>query len=225
MDGRGGSTDAAAIEEAGGQAQPRRLLQRSPPLAGRVAPGGPDGVAGDPLPGGRWSSSWSPPSGRVDPLSGSVIKGLSFANFESIVNDPGLPRDRRAHDPHGRAGDDDRRGHRLPDRLLYGEGGEPPKTKATLVVAVLMPLWASYLVKVYAWRAMLSRRRGDQLGAETVRAARAGLRHHRGLAGDDLPLAAVHDPADLRRAGTYPGFADRRLRGPRRGIPSPPSGG
>src|SRR6266480_249057 len=30
------------------------------------------------------------------------------------------------------------------------------KTKAVLVVAVLMPLWSSYLVKVYAWRTILS---------------------------------------------------------------------
>jgi putative spermidine/putrescine transport system permease protein len=31
-----------------------------------------------------------------------------------------------------------------------------PRTRALLVVAVLMPLWASYLVKVYSWRIMLS---------------------------------------------------------------------
>jgi len=31
-----------------------------------------------------------------------------------------------------------------------------PRTKALLVVAVLMPLWSSYLVKVYAWRVILS---------------------------------------------------------------------
>jgi putative spermidine/putrescine transport system permease protein len=30
------------------------------------------------------------------------------------------------------------------------------RMKAVLVVAVLMPLWASYLVKVYSWRTMLS---------------------------------------------------------------------
>jgi putative spermidine/putrescine transport system permease protein len=30
------------------------------------------------------------------------------------------------------------------------------RAKAVLVVAVLMPLWSSYLVKVYAWRTMLS---------------------------------------------------------------------
>jgi putative spermidine/putrescine transport system permease protein len=30
-----------------------------------------------------------------------------------------------------------------------------PRTRALLVVAILMPLWTSYLVKVYAWRIML----------------------------------------------------------------------
>lgn len=30
------------------------------------------------------------------------------------------------------------------------------KVKALLVVAVLMPLWSSYLIKIYAWRTMLS---------------------------------------------------------------------
>jgi putative spermidine/putrescine transport system permease protein len=31
-----------------------------------------------------------------------------------------------------------------------------PRTRNLLVVAVLMPLWASYLVKAYAWRTLLS---------------------------------------------------------------------
>ena len=31
-----------------------------------------------------------------------------------------------------------------------------PRTRSLLVVAVLMPLWASYLVKAYAWRTILS---------------------------------------------------------------------
>jgi len=30
-----------------------------------------------------------------------------------------------------------------------------PRTRRALVVAILMPLWAAYLVKVYAWRAIL----------------------------------------------------------------------
>ena len=31
-----------------------------------------------------------------------------------------------------------------------------PRLRYGLVIAVLMPLWASYLVKAYAWRMMLS---------------------------------------------------------------------
>src|SRR3954454_126811 len=31
-----------------------------------------------------------------------------------------------------------------------------PRWQRLLVIAVLMPLWASYLVKAYAWRGMLS---------------------------------------------------------------------
>jgi putative spermidine/putrescine transport system permease protein len=31
-----------------------------------------------------------------------------------------------------------------------------PRTRAALAVAILMPLWASYLVKVYAWRTILN---------------------------------------------------------------------
>ncbi|HWO47417.1 MAG TPA: ABC transporter permease, partial [Solirubrobacterales bacterium] len=31
-----------------------------------------------------------------------------------------------------------------------------PRTRNLLIVAVLVPLWASYLVKVYAWRTILS---------------------------------------------------------------------
>jgi putative spermidine/putrescine transport system permease protein len=30
-----------------------------------------------------------------------------------------------------------------------------PRTRGLLIVAILMPLWASYLVKVYAWRLIL----------------------------------------------------------------------
>jgi putative spermidine/putrescine transport system permease protein len=39
---------------------------------------------------------------------------------------------------------------------LYMAWAARPQTKRLLVVAVLMPLWASYLVKVYAWRTMFA---------------------------------------------------------------------
>src|SRR3954470_18706562 len=39
---------------------------------------------------------------------------------------------------------------------LYMAKVASPRVQRLLVIAVLMPLWASYLVKAYAWRGMLS---------------------------------------------------------------------
>ena len=68
-----------------------------------------------------------------------------------------------------------------------------------LVIAVLMPLWASYLVKAYAWRSVLSQGGILEWLARAVRRRHARVRP----AGDDhhavVPLAALRDPADLRR--------------------------
>jgi putative spermidine/putrescine transport system permease protein len=91
----------------------------------------------------------------VDPLSGSVIKELSWTNFEELVNVP-VYREiawrtvRTAILV------------TLTDAIIafpiafFMAKVAGRKTKALLVVAVLMPLWASYLVKVIAWRAMLA---------------------------------------------------------------------
>jgi putative spermidine/putrescine transport system permease protein len=91
----------------------------------------------------------------VDPLSGSVIKELSWTNFEELVNVP-VYREiiwrtvRTAILV------------TLTDAIIalpiafYMAKVARRKTKAVLVVAVLMPLWASYLVKIIAWRAMLA---------------------------------------------------------------------
>ena len=48
-----------------------------------------------------------------------------------------------------------------------------PRVRALLVVAVLMPLWSSYLVKVYTWRIMLSHDGHRELAARAVRPERA----------------------------------------------------
>ena len=73
-----------------------------------------------------------------------------------------------------------------------------PRMRGLLVVGMLMPLWASYLVKVYAWREILSEDGilNWALGAAGDQGARLRLRRH--LAGLQLPVAAVHDPAHLR---------------------------
>ncbi len=91
----------------------------------------------------------------VDPLSGEVIKGWSLENFESIVNE-------------GVYGEVIWRTVRtaalvtLTDAVIafpiafYMAKVASRRGKALLVIAVLMPLWSSYLVKVLSWRTMLS---------------------------------------------------------------------
>ena len=91
-----------------------------------------------------------------------------------------------------------------------------PRVRALLVVAVLMPLWSSYLVKVYTWRIMLSNDGIVNWLLDPIGLNGSGLRERRHLARLLVPVAAVHDPADLRRAGADPQLADRRLGRPRR---------
>jgi putative spermidine/putrescine transport system permease protein len=96
------------------------------------------------------ASLWS-----VNPVSGELVKGLSFENFEVLFNEPvyrtivgrtvliaALVT--------------------LTDALLafpiafYMAKVASRRGKAILVIAVLIPLWSSYLVKVLSWRNMLS---------------------------------------------------------------------
>jgi len=91
----------------------------------------------------------------VDPLSGELVHGLSFENFETLVNEP-VYRDivKRTVLIAALV--------TVTDAVLafpiafYMAKVASRRGKAILVVAVLLPLWSSYLVKVYAWRTMLS---------------------------------------------------------------------
>src|SRR6202000_594648 len=91
----------------------------------------------------------------VDPLSGSVIKELSRENFEELVNVP-VYREIAWRTIRTAAL------VTVTDAVIafpiafYMAKVAGRKTKAFLVVAVLMPLWASYLVKIIAWRAILA---------------------------------------------------------------------
>lgn len=91
----------------------------------------------------------------VNPVSGELVKNLSFENFETLWNEPvyrtivgrtvliaALVT--------------------VTDAILafpiafYMAKVASRRTKAALVVAILIPLWAGYLVKVLSWRNMLS---------------------------------------------------------------------
>jgi putative spermidine/putrescine transport system permease protein len=91
----------------------------------------------------------------VDPLSGEVVRGLSFENFETLFNEP-VYREivKRTVLIAALV--------TLTDAVLafpiafYMAKIASRRGKAILIVAVLLPLWSSYLVKVYSWRTMLS---------------------------------------------------------------------
>jgi putative spermidine/putrescine transport system permease protein len=91
----------------------------------------------------------------VDPLSGEVVQGFSLENLETIVTEP-VYRDIAGRTILLAAV------VTLTDALLafpiafYMAKLASRRGKALLVVAILLPLWSSYLVKVYAWRTLLS---------------------------------------------------------------------
>lgn len=91
----------------------------------------------------------------VDPLSGEVVQGFSLENVETLVDEP-VYRDIVGRTVLIAAL------VTLTDAILafpiafYMAKLASRRGKAILVVAILLPLWSSYLVKVYAWRTMLS---------------------------------------------------------------------
>jgi putative spermidine/putrescine transport system permease protein len=91
----------------------------------------------------------------VNPLSGELSKSFGLENFKTLVNDPVYRHVAwRTIRIAALA--------TLTDAVLafpiafYMAKLASRRMKAALVVAVLMPLWSFYLVKVYAWYVMLS---------------------------------------------------------------------
>ena len=62
-----------------------------------------------------------------------------------------LPGGHPAHGRDGRGGHRDRRDRRVSRSPTYMARLASPRTRIALFVAILLPLWASYLAKVYAW--------------------------------------------------------------------------
>jgi putative spermidine/putrescine transport system permease protein len=91
----------------------------------------------------------------VSPLSGELDQTLSLENFETLFNEP-VYRDIAWRTVRIAAL------VTITDAILafpiafYMAKVASRRGKAILIVAILLPLWSSYLVKVYAWRTMLS---------------------------------------------------------------------
>ena len=140
---------------------------------------------------------------RLDPFTAEVIRDYSFSNFQTLWNSR-VYRDIALRTIAIAAA------VTLIDAVVafpiafYMAKVASPRTRGLLVVAILMPLWASYLVKVYAWRIILQRERAAELAARAVRAHGAGLRQRRRRDRLLVPVAAVHDPAAVRGARADP---------------------
>jgi len=92
---------------------------------------------------------------RLDPFSAEIVKDIGFQNFETLWQED-VYRDiaQRTFVIAALV--------TVADIVLafpiafYMAKIARPRVRALLVVAVLMPLWSSYLVKVYAWRTILN---------------------------------------------------------------------
>jgi putative spermidine/putrescine transport system permease protein len=91
----------------------------------------------------------------VNALSGELIKSLSFDNYRELL-ETAVYKDVALRTVGIAAA------ATVTDAILafpiafYMAKVASPRMKGLLVVAILMPLWSFYLVKVYAWRTMLS---------------------------------------------------------------------
>jgi putative spermidine/putrescine transport system permease protein len=92
---------------------------------------------------------------QLDEFSGQIVHSYSFSNFQTLWN--GNVYHEIVLRTVGVAA-----AVTVTDALLafpiafYMAKVVSPRARAALAVAILMPLWASYLVKVYAWRTILN---------------------------------------------------------------------
>jgi putative spermidine/putrescine transport system permease protein len=95
------------------------------------------------------SAFWS-----VDPLSGLLVKGFTLENFETLLEAPYPAIAWRTVRIAALVTVTDAIAA-FPIAFFMAKVASR-RGKALLVIGVLLPLWSSYLVKVYAWRTLLS---------------------------------------------------------------------
>jgi putative spermidine/putrescine transport system permease protein len=92
---------------------------------------------------------------RLDDFSGRVVREFTLANYRALLQPANLDIVRRTA---GMAF-----AVTVADALLafplayYMARYASPRTRALLYLAVILPLWSSYLVRVYAWRLILAK--------------------------------------------------------------------
>ena len=93
---------------------------------------------------------------HLDSFSGEVVRGFSFQNFQTLWESDVYRTIALRTIAIAAAVTVTDVADRVPDRVLHGQGRLAGARATCSLVAVLMPLWSSYLVKVYAWRTILA---------------------------------------------------------------------
>ncbi|MEI7692008.1 MAG: ABC transporter permease [Actinomycetes bacterium] len=91
----------------------------------------------------------------LNEFSGQIVKGFSLENFQTLIEQPVYRRIIARTVSIAAVVTISDILLALPIALLMSRASSL-RTKGLLVVAILTPLWASYLVKVYAWRTMFA---------------------------------------------------------------------
>ena len=126
---------------------------------------------------------------HIDDFSGLIVQQFTLATYARAVQ----AAERRHHPAHGddgRAGDAGLGGRRVPDRLSGGALCSRAAGRRCSISAVMLPLWSSYLVKVYAWKLILAK---EGILTWVFAQAASGLRARcdPGDAGDRRQLAVL----------------------------------
>ena len=131
----------------------------------------------------------------------TIDRSSPLDNIQDLFTDPtSTARSRSARVGVAVAGDAHRPALALPIAFFMAKVAPRRASAVLLVIAVLTPLWASYLVKAYAWRVMLIHGGVVDWALQPFGLHGPGYGLPATIITLVLPVAAVHDPADLRRA-------------------------
>ena len=104
--------------------------------------------------------------------------------------------------------------------MAYFIARQPPRRRQMLLLAVILPFWISFLLRVYAWIGLLNNKgviNNLLMSAGRHRStADAALQRFRRVSRHRLLVPAVHDPAALRESGAAEPRPAGGGRGPRR---------
>ena len=104
--------------------------------------------------------------------------------------------------------------------MAYYIARQTPARRRVLLMAVILPFWISFLLRVYAWIGLLNNKGVINQLLQTLGCHRcavaAALQRFRGLPRHRLLVPAVHDPAAVREPRAARRRPARRRRGSRR---------